>query len=127
MMEKRECQCVADRINTYLASQLWMDFELCVLNGSEIVLSGRLDELDEYLIDISFEQPCFISSRMFFTYEGGRFLKILEGEECAVISQKHQIEQGNFIFQFSADENMTPFFVAAEGIHVTIRSRPIRQ
>ena len=83
--------------------------------------------MDEYLIDISFEQPCFISSRMFFTYEGGRFLKILEGEECAVISQKHQIEQGNFIFQFSADENMTPFFVAAEGIHVTIRSRPIRQ
>ena len=46
MMEKRECQCVADRINTYLASQLWMDFELCVLNGSEIVLRACLKNVN---------------------------------------------------------------------------------
>lgn len=108
-MNRNECQNAIDKINHFLFNELWMDFELCVMNGYKVVLSGKLDELNDSLIEISFKQPCFISSRMSFTYDDGPFMKILEGEESISINKMYHVEQGNFIFQFFPSEDATPF------------------
>lgn len=119
-MNKNECQNVIDKINHFLFNELWMDFELCVMNGYEVVLSGKLDERNDSFIEISFKQPCFVSSRMSFTYDGGLFMKILEGEESISMNKMYHVEQGNFIFQFFPFEDATPFFIIAEEIEVLI-------
>ncbi len=119
-MDRNECQNVVDKINCFLSSELWMDFEVCVMNGGRVVLGGKLDELDDFLIEISFNQPCFVSSKMSFTYDGGPFMKILEGEESIAVNKMYHIEQGNFIFQFFTSENAPPFFIIAEGIEVLL-------
>ncbi len=124
-MDRNECQHVIDKINHFLRSELWMDFELCVMNGYNVVLSGKLDELDDSSIEISFKQPCFVSSRMSFTYDGGLFMKILEGEESISINNRYHVEQGNFIFQFFTSEDAKPFMIIAEEIEVSINKSSV--
>ena len=119
-MDRNGCQSVVNKINQFLVNELWMDFELCIMNGYKVVLSGKLDELDESSIEISFIQPCFVSSRMSFTYDSGPFMKILEGEESTLINKMYHVERGNFIFQIFPSKESSPFFIIAEGIEVLI-------
>lgn len=125
-MDRNECQDVINKINQFLRNELWMDFELCIMNGYKVVLSGKLDEVNDSLIEISFKQPCFVSSRMSFTYDGGLFMKILEGEESISINKMYHIEQGNYIFQFFTSGDATPFFIIAEEIEASINKDDVQ-
>jgi hypothetical protein len=105
-------------INNFLHENLWIDFEVCRLNGGEVVLSGRIDELDDELIEIKFKQPFYISIPLSFTYESGNFISQIEGEEFVNINKRYRVEQGNLQFRITPEEG-TEYLVIAKGIEVS--------
>lgn len=114
-MEQQECIEIVSDINKYLSQNLWMDFEVCKMNCGNIVLSGKIDELDNELIEITFIQPFFISLSMCFSYDKGDFIKIIDGDEFVEINKKYHVEQGNFQFRIIPNSE-SEFLVVAKGI-----------
>lgn len=117
-MEKR----IVDKmnlVNEFMLKNLWMDFEVCRMNGGEIVLSGQLDEMDDELIEIKFIQPFYISIPLRFSYEKGEFITSITGDEFININKQYQVVKGNFQFRISPDEGVN-YLVVARDIEVTI-------
>lgn len=52
-------------INDYLKEQLWMDFEICNMNGGKLEMFGFLDEAGEEKIRITFDRPYMVISTFF--------------------------------------------------------------
>jgi len=119
-MNEEDCLKIVKKINSYLKENLWMDFEICIMDGWEIVLSGKLDELDDELIEISFIQPFMVSCLMSFSYENGEFISLIQGIDAMEINKNYNVEEGNHIFKLSIDNNENAFFVIAKEIKVNI-------
>jgi len=119
-MNEEACLEVINKINNYLKKNLWMDFEICIMDGWEIVLSGKLDELDDELIEISFLQPFMVSCLMSFSYEDGEFISLIQGMDAVKMNKNYNVEKGNHIFKLSIDNNESEFFVIAKEIKVNI-------
>jgi len=116
MFEKR-----INKINKYLSEQLWMDFEVCIINRGKVEFFGFLDEAAETQIRITFEQPYMMQSALVFTFEGGdSFISILSGTEAFVINKQYNVTQGNYIFKLSNTNIETDMFIIAKDIDVEI-------
>ncbi len=106
-MNKYKC---IEIINKYLSQYLWMDFELCRLDGGEFILFGYLDEMENDKIKIIFKEPYMISCVLFFSYEGkGNFITLVEGDEFVRLNTMYKVTKDNFIFKIKAegiDKNM---------------------
>lgn len=111
-----------NKVNKYLKEQLWMDFEMCNMNGGGLELYGYLDEAGENKIKIIFELPYMVSCNFFFTYEGGQknFISIVDGEEACQINKKYGVTQGNIIFKITNINVEADMIIAARGIKVKI-------
>lgn len=116
-MNKQECIEIISRINECLSKNLWMDFEVCKMNGGNLVFSGKIDELDDEVIEITFIQPFFVSIAMSFSYDKGDFIKLINGNEFIEINKKYHVEQGNFQFRITPNSE-SEFLVIAKGIIV---------
>lgn len=119
-MNSEDCLRVINKINNCLKENQWMDFEICRMNEGQIILSGKLDELDEEIIEISFLQPFMVSCLMNFSYNDGDFISLVDGEEAIGINRNHKVEQGNHIFRLSIDDNDKAYFIVAKEIGVNI-------
>lgn len=111
---------IVERINKCLKENQWMDFELCRMNEGQIILSGKLDELDEEVIEISFIQPFMVSCPMNFSYDDGDFITIAEGEEAIEMNKRYKVEKGNYIFRLLIEDDNKNFFIVAKEIKVRI-------
>lgn len=118
-MNNQECMKIIDKINSCLVENQWMDFEMCKMNGGQIVLSGKLDELDDEVIEIEFAQPFMCSCVMSFSYDEGQFISLVQGNEAQEINEKYNVEQGNYIFKLFID-GKDNYFIIAKEIRVTI-------
>ena len=119
-MNSEDCLKVIKRINDCLKENLWMDFEICRMNEGQIILSGKLDELDEELMEISFTQPFMVSCLTHFSYEDGEFISLIQGEEAIEMNKNYKVEQGNHIFRLLIEDNEKDFFIIAREISVNI-------
>jgi len=114
------------KINNYLKTQGWMDFEVCQIGIGEIRLHGFIDGFTDDKIVIRFKQCNMISCRLWFNYDPGEgdFLSIAQGEEAYQINGKYDILQGNTVFKIS-NVGMgfigTPMYIAAERLEVEIK------
>ena len=116
------------KINDYLKTQSWMDFEVYKIGINEITLHGFKDGLPSPndRIIIRFKQCNMIACRLWFTYdpEEGDFLSIAQGEEAYQINGKYDVLQGNTVFKIS-NVGMgfigTPMYIAAERLEVEIK------
>lgn len=120
-MNQLDCIEIVSGINKFVMQNLWMDFEVCKMNCGNIVLSGKLDELDDELIEITFIQPFFVSVSMCFSYDKGNFIKVVDGDEFVEINKKYHVEQGNFQFKITPNSQST-FMVIAKGITAKFNS-----
>lgn len=107
-------------INDFLSQNLWMDFEVCKMNGGEIILSGQLDEMDDELIEIKFIQPFYISIPLSFSFEKGNFISLITGDEFIQINKQYEVIKGNNQFRISPNEE-ADYLVIAQDIEVIIR------
>lgn len=98
-----------------------MDFEVCKMNCGDIVISGRLDELDDEIIEITFIQPFFVSTLMSFSYDEGNFITLVDGDEFVEINKKYRVEQGNYQFRITPNAELD-FLVIAKEIAVKIKN-----
>jgi len=119
-VNQQECLVIISNINEYLSKNLWMDFEVCKMNCGNLVFSGRIDELDDELIEISFIQPFFVSASMCFSYENGDFIKLITGNEFIEINKKYHVEQGNFQFRITPNSE-SEYLVIAKGVTVIFK------
>ncbi|ETT46682.1 MULTISPECIES: hypothetical protein [unclassified Paenibacillus] len=115
------------KINTYLSRCLWMDFEFCRMDAGQIVLSGSIDlSSNEYVIDIKFEEPYFVSTLFLWHADTAKvFIELANTDEIIVMNQKYRVEIGNYIFKVSVEgfEN-PPIFIAAKKISFKILEEP---
>jgi hypothetical protein len=110
-----------NKINNYLKEQLWMEFELCKLNGGEIILSGSIDEAGEENIRIKFLQPYFISCILSLTYEGKNdFIQLVTDDEFIEINKRYHVEKGNFVFKIKIDDIEEQMLIIAKEIESEI-------
>ncbi len=119
-MNNEDCLKVVNKINDYLKNNFWMDFEICRMNEGQVILSGKLDELDEELIEISFLRPFMVSCLTHFSYDNGEFISLIQGEEAININKDYKVEQGNHIFRLSINNDEKKFFIIAREISVNI-------
>ena len=119
-MNNIKCLKVINKINEFLKKELWMDFDLLKIDLNEVVLSGRVSELGEEVIKISFIEPFMVSCSMYFTYKEGDSISLLQGDEEIALNKKYHVETGNHIFQLVVNDNEDTFFIMARGIQVEI-------
>lgn len=110
-----------NKINDYLKEELWMDFEICKLNGDELILSGRIDELEEECIRIKFLQPYLVSCTLSIKYGGEiDFIQMVADNEFVEINKKYHVEKGNLVFKIMINEIDEPMLIIAKGIESEI-------
>lgn len=110
-----------NKLNNYLNTQLWMDFEMCNIDRGEIILFGYLDELDENKIKVVFKHPYMISCNLSLVYDGeGEFITIVEGDEARQINSKYGVTVGNTIFRIKGANVQGYMFIIAEEVEVYI-------
>jgi len=120
LMNKEEVQNEIDKINTYLSKCLWMDFEFCQINASQVVMAGAIDQsYGKYDINIIFEQPHFVSSLFLWRTDTSSkpIVRLVSDEEECEFNTKYQVELGNYIFKINVEgfEN-PPIFIAAKKV-----------
>lgn len=91
------------------------------MNGGEITFSGRIDELDDEIIEITFVQPFYVSTLMRFWFEEGEFILLIKGDEFVKNNRKYQVETVNYQFKISPNKE-TSFMIIAKDIKVMIRN-----
>lgn len=110
-----------DLINNYLEDQMWMDFELCSVNGDKIEMFGYLDEADDDKIKIVFQQPYMMLCTIFFVYEGeGDIISLVKGDQLTQLYKKYSVTEGNQIFRISNTDIGGDMYIIAKGIEVQI-------
>jgi hypothetical protein len=123
LMKKEEVQSEIEKINGYLSKCLWMDFEFCQMNASQVVIAGSIDQsYNRYAIDIKFEQPHFVSALFLWAIDTSKpFIQLVSGEEEFEINTSYRVEQGNYIFKINVDDfEKPPIFIAAKKIFCDI-------
>ena len=124
LMSKEEVKVKINSINEYLGECSWMEFELCKMNGGQVVLSGSIDlSSGEYAIDIEFEQPYFVSSLFFWHADtSNTFIELADEKEIFELNSTYKIEQGCYIFKVSVEDfDNPPIMIVAKNINYKIR------
>ena len=106
------------KINNYLKTKLWMDFELDNIDPGMVVLFGYLDELGETKIEIRFKEPHMISCNLLLEYQGEKkdFIELVEGEEAGQINRKYGLIIGNNIFRITGTDVEEDMFIVSKEI-----------
>ena len=108
-------------IKDYLKEQLWMDFELCNMNGGKIEMFGFLDEAGDEKVKIVFDRPYMMLSTFCFTYEGNsEFISLVTGDESVELNKKYNVTEGNQIFKISDTNINSDMYIIAKEIEVQI-------
>lgn len=122
-MDREEIFNEISTINNYLERCLWMDFEVAQMNDGNIVVAGRIDtSLNEFAININFGMPFYISTLLSWRLEESRpFIELAVGEEEQAIIDRHQVDQGNYIFKINAEDfEVAPIFIASQSLKCEI-------
>ncbi len=119
IMDINEVEKEIKKINEYLSTCSWMDFELASSNGSKVTLAGALDQTyNNYLIEIEFEEPFYVSSFLSWKTDTNRiFIELANKEEEFKINTSHKVEIGNYIFKLNVEDfEATPCIIIAKKI-----------
>ena len=107
-----------DQINALISQNPWMDMEILNLKSNNLTVSGSIDFTYGHSIEIMFEEVFHMSLNSEWKSDTAQpVLHLVEGEEAIQIYQKHQIEQGNFVFKIIAEGFDTPFYIAAKALN----------
>ena len=123
VMKIEEVVSEITKINDYLGKCLWMDFEFCRMDDFKVVMAGSIDQsYEKYAIEISFEQPYFVSSLFYWQTDTSKpFIQLANDVEAMGINTKYKVEVGNYIFKINIEDfEESPIFVAAKKVTCNI-------
>jgi hypothetical protein len=121
-MEATEALAVIGRVNAFVQSQPWMDFDVVEYRHARLVVRGALSASYSPDIEIEFRDVFFMSLPMTWrTDTSTPSLSLVEGDEARELNLRFQVEQGYHIFRFVAegDPDM-PCHVCAASIQFRI-------
>ncbi|GIO67640.1 hypothetical protein [Paenibacillus cookii] len=124
-METLETKKVVEDINTFIRSQLWLDFEVLQYDKQKLTIIGSIDISNMHDIEIVFEDIFFVSLPIEWKTDTSRqVLSILEGEKAIILNKKFQVEQGYSIFAFAPEDYPDDFgcYVCAKKITFNLTS-----
>ena len=119
IMKKEEAQQEVEKINEYLGKCLWMDFEFCRMNSSQVVMAGSIDQsCNEYAIDIEFEQPHFVSSLFDWQTDTSKpVIQMIDKLEVPELGINFQAGKADYIFKINVEDSWNPpIFIVAKKI-----------
>ncbi|MCB9795574.1 MAG: hypothetical protein H6741_22965 [Alphaproteobacteria bacterium] len=94
-----------ERINRYLSSRPWFDFEVMHYQGYRLTIMGGIDPSAAHEVEIWFEDVFFISGPMEWkTDTSTPAVSLLSGGDAIDLNRRFQVEQGHHIFRFSAED-----------------------
>lgn len=104
-MTEQEVRHVLAKINEYLDSQLWMDFEIIEYSHYELKLIGSIDISSAPNIEIVFKDIFFASTVFNWkTDTSHKAISLIKGDEARKINMKFQVEQGYHLVKFQAED-----------------------
>lgn len=117
-MRQKELTMI-EKINEKLSNYNWLDFEISNGGMDKILLHGFLDEADEDVLCLQFENVEYIQCRTTFTYEGkGPFIELIEGEEAKQINMDYWITVGKKVFRLSNTNIQGPMYIVADNVEM---------
>lgn len=121
-MDIEEIENEISKINRYLNTCLWMDFEICEMSFIKIEVAGRVDRsINDYAISIEFEQPYFVSGLLTWGLETSEdFIKLADSLEFVEFNKRYRIEQGKYLFRINAENFEEGVYIAASKIKCNI-------
>ena len=109
-MTEKEIRNVLTRINKYLESQLWMDFEIIEYSQYELKIIGSIDISSGPNIEIVFKDIFFASTVFNWKTDTSRkAISLIEGDEARKINMEFQVEQGYYLVKFQAEDYADDF------------------
>ena len=104
-MTEQEIENVLTKINEYLESQLWMDFEIIEYSRYKLRIIGSIDISAAPNIEIVFKDVFFASTVFNWkTDTSCNIISLLKGDEARKINIKFQVEQGYHLVKFQAED-----------------------
>ena len=102
-MTEQEIENVLTKINEYLESQLWMDFEIIEYSRYKLRIIGSIDISSAPNIEIVFKDV-FFASAVFNWKTSCKIISLVKGDEARKINIKFQVEQGYHLVKFQAED-----------------------
>lgn len=104
-MTEQEIENVLTKINEYLESQLWMDFEIIEYSRYKLRIIGSIDISSAPNIEIVFKDVFFASAVFNWkTDTSCKIISLVKGDEERKINIKFQVEQGYHLVKFQAED-----------------------
>lgn len=126
-MNRNEVERIIEKINSYLNSELWMDFEVTNCTNYKLLITGSIDPSSSNSdIEIEFQEVYFVS--MLFNWQTDTSIQVLElvsDYEAEEIYSKYKIESGTYIFKFYPEDYSSDVgcYVCAKNISYSINEK----
>lgn len=126
-MNRNEIESIVEKINSYLSSELWMDFEVTQYTNYKLLITGSIDPSSSNAdIEIEFQEVCYAS--LLFDWKTNTSIQVLElvsDYEAEEIYSKFKIESGTYIFKFYPEDYSSDVgcYVCAKTISYTINEK----
>ena len=109
-MTEKEIRNVLTKINEYLGSQLWMDFEIIEYSQYKLKIIGSIDISSAPNIEIVFKDIFFASTVFNWkTDTSHKTISLIKGDEARKINMIFHVEQGYYLVKFQAEDYTEEF------------------
>lgn len=118
-MDKDLAMGTVERINRYLSSRPWFDFEVMEYKGYRLTIMGGIDPSGSHELEVWFEGVFFMNGLMEWKTDTSSLpVSLLSGEVAVAINRRFRVEKGHHIFRFAVEDYPDSFgcFIAAREI-----------
>ncbi|WP_051542001.1 hypothetical protein [Clostridium lundense] len=126
-MNRNEVESIVEKINSYLNSELWMDFEVTQYTNYKLLLTGSIDPSSSNSdIEIEFQEVYYAS--MLFNWKTDisiQAIELVSDYEAEEMYSKYKIESGTYIFKFYPEDYSSDVecYVCAKNISYIINEK----
>ena len=126
-MNRNEVESIVEKINSYLNSELWMDFEVTQYTNYKLLVTGSIDPSSSNSdIEIEFQEVYYASILFNWgTDTSIQAIELVSDYETKEMYSKYKIESGTYIFKFYLEDYSSDVecYVCAKNISYTINKK----
>ena len=126
-MNRNEVESIVKKINSYLSSELWMDFEVTQYTNYKLLITGSIDPSSiNSDIEIEFQEVHYAA--ILFNWQTDTSIQAIElvsDYEAEDMYTKYKIERGTYIFKFYPEDYSSDVecYVCAKSISYNINKK----
>ena len=126
-MNRNEVESIVKKINSYLSSELWMDFEVTQYTNYKLLITGSVDP-SSMNSDIEIEFQDVHYAAILFSWQTDtsvQAIELISDYEAEEMYTKYKIERGTYIFKFYPEDHSSDVecYVCAKSISCNINKK----